>query len=183
MSAWWNRGVLHWWVLPVVALAGCGGGGAGDSGSSPDELVQAVSVDRRGAVLSELGGPDAFVITVDEVDGSVSRFETWSYFEAATQIDFVDGELLWDVEIDALPDGSWLPLMYDPMEFTMLASRADTLAALGDVDVRRVTNDADFEVSGAELWAGEQLLLMFVDDQLISVETFPLAPGVQEVAG
>lgn len=169
------------WAIAALALVGCGGGDG--SGSLPDQMVEAASVDRRGAVLSELGGPDAFVITVDDVDGSVSRFESWSYFEAATQIDFVDGELLWDVAIDALPDGSWLPVMYDPMDFTMLASRADTLAGLGDVDLRRVASDADLEVAGAELWAGEQLLLMFVDDQLISVETFPLAPGVQEVAG
>lgn len=171
------------WVLAAVVLAGCSSGGEDTSSELPDALVEAPSVDRRGAVLGELGGPDAFVITVDEVGGSVSRFESWSYFAAGTQIDFVDGELLWDVEIDGLPDGSLLPLMYDPLEFAMLASRADTLATLGDVDVRRVVSDADMDVEGAELWAGEQLLLLFVDDLLVSVETFPLAPGTQEVAG
>lgn len=201
----WRVGRVVSSVVVVAIVTACGGGSddtAGDSdGASSrdgDDGVQSIdadvpidelgaaladveSVDRRPAVLSELGGPDAFVITVDEVDGTVSRFESWSYFGAATQIDFVDGELLWDIEIGGLPDGTLLPLMYEPMEFTMLASVDDTLAALSGVDLQSVAAAADFEVEGAELWAGEQLALAFVADQLIYVETFPLAPGDQEV--
>lgn len=85
-------------------------------------LVDVESIDRRSALLAELGSPDAFVITVDDIDGVVSRFESWSYFDALTQIDLVDGELLWDIEIPGLPDGSLLPIGYSPMEFTMLSS-------------------------------------------------------------
>jgi hypothetical protein len=100
-----------------------------------------------------------------------------------TQIDFVDGELLWDIEVGGLPDGTLLPLMYEPMEFTMLASVDATLAALGDVVLEPVDAVSEFEVDGAELWAGEQLALAFVDDALVYVETFPLASGEQEVEG
>jgi hypothetical protein len=146
-------------------------------------LADVESIDRRPAVLSELGGPDAFVITVDEVGGTVSRLESWTYFSAQTQIDFIDGELLWDIEIEPLAEGAWLPRGYSPVEFTMLASVDDTLASLTDVDLQPVEAVTDFEVEGAELWAGEQLALGFIDDRLIYVETFPLAPGEQEVVG
>lgn len=195
----WRSGVGRRCLVSVaLVLAGCSGGDddvVGDGVASgdmetprgtlalPDVPVVAESVDRRPAFLSELGGPDAFVITVDEFDGTVSRFESWSYYSAGTQIDFVDGELLWDIEVGGLPDGTWLPLMYEPMEFTMLASVEATLAALGDVDLRPVDAVSAFEVDGAELWAGEQLALAFVDDALVYVETFPLAPGEQEVEG
>ena len=35
-----------------------------------------------------IGTPDAFVVTVDGIDGAIVRFESWMYHEAATQIDF-----------------------------------------------------------------------------------------------
>ena len=194
------------WLIGA-ALVACGGDGDGaaETGSSVeigsatadavddadlaelDELgalfVDVESVDRRPELLAELGGPDAFVITVDEVDGTLSRFESWSYFAAGTQIDLVDGEVLWDIATEPLPDGSWLPLMYDPSEFTMMASRDDTLGSLEGVELSRIESDVDVEVDGTEVWAGEQLMLGFVDDHLVYVETFPLAPGEPEVAG
>lgn len=148
----------------------------------PADFVGLELTDRRPAILSELGAPDAFVITVDEIDGAVSRFESWSYHDARTQIDFVDGEVLWDLETEPLPDGSWLPLGYSPMEFEMFASVDETLESLGDVELSEV-DATDVEVEGAELWAGEQLLLAFVDDQLVLVETFPLSPDEPEVVG
>ena len=148
----------------------------------PADFVGLELTDRRPAILSELGAPDSFVITVDEVDGTVSRFESWSYFDARTQIDFVDGELLWDLETEPLPDGSWLPLGYSPMEFEMLASVDETLESLGDVELSEI-DATDMEVDGAEVWAGEQLLLVFVDDQLVLVETFPLSTDEPEVVG
>ena len=186
----------------ALALAACGGGDGDTATPSPGAeqapageigpadladlgatFADVESIDRRPALLADIGGPDAFVITVDEIDGTLSRFESWSYFAAGTQIDLVDGEVLWDIAIDPLPDGSLLPLMYDPMEFTMMASRDDTLRTLEGVDVRRIESDVDVEVDGTEVWAGEQLMLGFVDDHLVYVETFPLAPGEQEIAG
>lgn len=173
------------WSVMAVAMLGlvvvsCGGDG--DGGVTAGDVRGVVSVDRRPELLAELGAPDAFVISVDEVDGSVSRFESWSYFPAGVQIDLVDGEVVWSVQIDELPDGSLLPLAYQPTEFTMLASRAETMAVLEGVELEVLSSSADVEVDGAELWAGEQLLLAFVEDRLVYVETYPLAPVAPEVA-
>jgi len=164
-----------------------GDAAGGDASSQADPIgVEDVagfeSIDRRGELLAELGGPDAFVITVDEIGGEVVRFESWSYYEATSQIDLVDGEILWDIEIDDVPDGMLLPLTFSPMEFTMLSSVDDVLGVLEDVELESLgTAAAEFEIEGAELWVGEQLVLAFVDDALIYVETYALAADDQVV--
>lgn len=154
-------------AVVMLAVAACGG----------DDVVgeDVVGEDRRPDVLAELGGPDAFVVSVDEVDGGVVRFESWRYYETATQIDFADGEVLWSVAIDPLLDGSLYPLWFDPAEFVMLASRDKVMAVLGDVALTEIDVD-DEAMPGAVLLAGDQLLLGFVDDKLVYVETFPLSP-------
>lgn len=153
-------------LVGLVALAGCTGSANDGADTSVAEQPATESVDDRSAVLAEIGAPDAFVVSVDEVDGEPARFESWTYYDADTQIDFLDGTLLWDIEIEPIDDGSFLPLQYAPGEFTMLASKADVVAELGGVELSEVDTTA-FEVEGAELLAGEQLLLAFVDDGLV----------------
>ncbi len=191
---WRRAGAASIGIL-LLAAAACGGsidtssdGGLAEPATLEDELAawtpppapEVASIDRRPVMLGQLGGPDAFVITVDEIDGTISRFESWSYFDARTQIDFVDGEVLWDLEIDDVPDGTYLPLLYSPMEFEMLASVGATLASLDDVELVRVDDGDGLDEPGSELWAGEQLVLGFADDQLVYVETMPLAAGEPE---
>ena len=149
-------------VVVVLAAAACGGG---DTDTE----------DRRPDLQAELGGPDAFVVTVDEVGGRAVRFESWMYYEAATQIDMVDGEVLWTIDVEPLPDGTLYPLQYDPGEFILLASMSDVQAGLVDVDLVEVSVGEEV-VPGGVFLAGDQLLLGFVDDRLVYVETFPLAP-------
>lgn len=142
-----------------------------------EDVTGIESIDRRGELLGELGGPDAFVISADEIAGEVSRLESWTYYAAGSQIDLIDGEILWTAPLDDLPDGSWLPLAYSPLEFTLLATVDETLASLPDVDLRSLPDAAaELDVPGAEIWAGEQLALVFVDDALVYVEAFALAP-------
>lgn len=184
-------------LVALVSLAACSGSSddtatEGDSEASSGETAEVApdvesgeyagvaSIDRRPAILSELGSPDSFVITVDEIDGVISVFESWTYYDARTQIDLIDGEVLWDMEIEPLPEGSWLAVTFSPTEFTMLASRDETMAALGAVALTQI-DATDTDVAGAELWAGEQLLLGFVDDTLVYVETFAAAPVDPEV--
>ncbi|MEA3503395.1 MAG: hypothetical protein U9R47_11505 [Actinomycetota bacterium] len=136
-------------------------------------------VDRRPGILAELGGPDAFVVTVDEVDDTVVRLESWRYYETATQIDFIDGEVLWSVAIDSLPDGTLYPLWYDPAEFTMLTSMEEVLSVLDDVALTEI-DPGEEAMPDTVLLAGDQLLLAFTDDKLVYVETYPLSPEESE---
>lgn len=172
--------------MALVVGSGCSGG-SGDGDGSTDaadavdpallDPIDVASIDRRSELRAQLGPPDAFTISAGEFDGSVSSFETWTYYSASTQIDLVDGEIAWTVPIEPLPEGSLLPVLYDPEEFELLSSSATVFGALGDVELEPIEGAADgFDVDGAELWAGEQLLVAFVDDQLIYVETYPLAP-------
>lgn len=183
-------------LAALVVGSGCSGGsgGSGEGDRSTDaadsvdagvlDPIDVASVDRRSELRAQLGSPDAFTIRAGEFDGSVSSFETWTYYSASTQIDLVDGEIAWTVPIEPLPDGSLLPVLYDPEEFELLSSSAVVFGALGDVELEPIDGAADgFGVEGAELWAGEQLLVAFVDDQLIYVETYPLAPDDRTVAG
>lgn len=136
--------------------------------------------DDRDDVLAELGPPDAFILQVGEIDDGSARFESWTYFAASTQIDFLDGEVLWDIEIDPVDEGALLPILYSPAEFDLLASKDDTTAILDGIQLSEI-DGSELEIEGAELLAGEQILLAFVDDQLVYVETYVLAPGDQEV--
>ncbi len=168
----------------VLATSGCNnsetglGGGQGATSNADIELSASVdAIDRRPDLLVELGPPESFVITADEVGGRVSRFESWQYWSSGTQIDLVDGEIAWNLGLDPLPDGSFLPLFYSPDEFVLLSSIGEVTERLGDVEFTAVDGAAaDLGVEGAELWAGEQLLLGFVDDRLVHVQTYPLAP-------
>ncbi|MEO1058433.1 MAG: hypothetical protein AAFY28_16115, partial [Actinomycetota bacterium] len=90
---------------------------------SLEELDEEGGDDQRPALMSELGTPDAFRISFDEVDGRASRYETWIYHEAASQVELIDGEVLWTVSLDELPDGTIYPLAYNPNEFTLLAGK------------------------------------------------------------
>jgi len=120
-----------------------------------------------------MGSPDAFVITVDEVDGVLVRAESWLYYEVATQIDLLDGEILWTVELEPLASGALYPLWFEPAQFDLLASTEDVRSGLADVELEEIGIEDEAFESGLFL-AGEQLLLGFVDDQLVYVETFPL---------
>ncbi|MCJ7624922.1 MAG: hypothetical protein MUO76_15580, partial [Anaerolineaceae bacterium] len=65
--------------------------------------LEADLVDDRAGVLEYLGNPDAFDISSIEVEGQEVRRESWRYFQYATRVDFVDGQAVWTVEIEALP--------------------------------------------------------------------------------
>lgn len=158
--------IIPWLLLTMSVVVGSPAAAADVDGEAPD---------RRPELLTLMGTPDAFVMTVDEIEDELVRFESWMYYEAATQFDLVDGELLWAIDLDLMPDGSLYPLQYEPAMFEPLMSRADVKAALPDVQLMEV-GIGDDAMENAGFLAGEQLLLGFVDDQLVYAESFALVP-------
>lgn len=169
-------------AVALVLIGSCSSESAIDQ-ASLDEAVAASAtfVDDRAAVLERLGAPDSFQITLDEIEGVMVRFESWSYHDLGSRIDFVDGAVAWNIEIDDLPDGSLLPIWYTPSDFELLMALDEAQAVAADLSPASQSATAvdlseggeDYE--GATLLAGDQILLGFVDDVLIYIETFALS--------
>jgi hypothetical protein len=147
----------------------------GQQAMSLEEALEIAPQDSRPTLLEEMGPPDAFSITFDELEGQVVRWESWSYFDFNTQFDFIDGELLWSVELEAVPDGSIYAHWYDPLEFQAGMSAAEVKQLLVGQELLEVNLDA-LDLEGGLALAGDQILLGFQDDQLVYVETLILSP-------
>jgi len=175
-------------VSAVAFLAAVAGGcsSANDVSTSVpqqlDDAWTAPTVDDRPGVVELLGQPFAFKVTFEEVDGTVVRFESWVYPELSTRVDFIDGEALWTIEIDTVPDDTFFPGWYDPLSFTVAMPRDDvvdvvTAASPAGVEPEAIPlDDAGPEFAGATMLVGDQIILGFADDQLVYVETLPLSP-------
>lgn len=172
-------------ILAGLLLAGCNYPGlkrpSTASGSPPGgelSLAEALAVtpeDRRPAILAEMGAPDAFSISFDTLNGQVLRSESWSYFDYGQRLDFIDGELLWTVELEPLPDGALYAHFYTPEDFSGLMSSADGRELLAGQAIQAI-DLAEGGAQGGLLLAGDQILLGFEQDRLVYVETLVLAP-------
>ncbi len=133
--------------------------------------------DNRPGILEQMGPPDAFTLSFEELNGQMVRQEEWSYFDDLTRMDFVDGTLLWTLRIEALPDASLYASYYDPQSFTEGISLAQVQALLPNQDLVEI-DTSDQGIPGGQLVAGDQILLGFDQDRLVYVQTFPLMPEV-----
>lgn len=177
---------LVWTVLLMSATVGCSDDATQPEGVDSQQLIEAVatpSVDRRPEIRAMVGPPDSFTIWVDEIEGTTVRFESWSYHDLLTRFDFVDGELVWTVELEPLPDGSLYPLFYDPAEFEPLMTVETARTLLQDAspgtDVVELDlaggEDPDPALVGGTALVGDQIVLGFADGLLVYVESFALA--------
>ncbi len=176
----------------VVALAGCGRGNKSPSPVSEETTTATTTTisessgdvtDERPELLAMLGPPDTFAIAFSDVDGTWTRYETWTYHELGTSIDLVDGGIAWDVEIAMPADGALYPLWYDPADFTALMPRDEALAVVtkatnetSEFESIRLDDPDAPEYDGAEFVVGDQIVLGFALDRLVYVETYYLEP-------
>jgi hypothetical protein len=156
------------------------------SPASPTEmtLAQALEVapqDRRPEILRLMGVPDAITITWQDLEGQSVRLEEWSYFDAQTRFDFVDGELVWTIDIDPVPDGSLFAHLYHPLDFDSSLTVDDLKAMLADQTLVEESL-AEADVPGGVALIGDQILLGFDGGQLTFVQTFVLSPDGQTAA-
>lgn len=141
------------------------------------ELADVVPLDRRPELLAALGAPESFVLSVGTAEGVASRYESWQYWSSTTQVDLVDGEIAFNVALNPVPDGTVLPLDYAPDEFVLLSTVDEVRGSLVGVELTEVEGVADeLDLPGARTFVAEQLLLAFVDDLLVYVQTYPLLP-------
>lgn len=174
-------------ALALAALA-CNASRAAQTPSPSAEgemsLAEALEVpaeDRRPEVLRLLGAPDAFTLRWQELDGQLVRWEEWSYFDLAARFDFVDGELVWTVDLDPPPDGSIYALGYNPLDFDSTMTVDEVRARLSDQTLEEASL-AEADIPSGVVLAGDQILLGFEGDRLVYVQTFILSPGEGELS-
>jgi hypothetical protein len=146
-----------------------------EAGISLDEVMATPAVDERPETLKLLGAPDAFTLQWQELQGQTVRWEEWSYFDHESRFDFVDGELLWTLEIDPAPSGSIYAHAFNPLDFEAGMSMAEVQAILPDIAMAQVPLD-EADIPGGVLLAGDQILLGFDQDQLVYLQTFIVNP-------
>lgn len=140
-------------------------------------------VDDRPEVIAYMGVPDAFDIAFVEVEGGFVRMESWRYYQFALQVDFVDGEAVWMIELEPLPAGTLFAVWYDPLAFTqgMSAVEVARLVAASSpageqpqwIDLAEGGED----LLGGTALIGDQIVIGFDQDQLVYVETIALLPS------
>ena len=128
--------------------------------------------------LTALGPPQSFSILLYQdtmEDGSVYdvRMETWTYFDAQTEITFVDGA---HVAQDPLvvEVGKVQPVPYRPEQFTGGMTLAQVLAAASLDTYLMVPLEKELLPRG-EVYYGDQLTFGLKDGELRYIESLPQA--------
>ena len=150
-----------------------------------DQALNTVMEDHRPQVLRQMGPPDTFRILFAEANGKPLRRDEWSYFDDKTRFDFINGNLLWTINLDPMPDAAINAATYDPLSFTDGMTEEAARALLSDRNLAPVdlgsagfspADQAALGITGCDILAGDQIILGFDHDKLVYVETFALAP-------
>jgi hypothetical protein len=134
-------------------------------------------VDERPEILENLGYPDEFDIAVVSVEGGVVRRESWYYYGYGTRVDFVDGVIVWTIELEAAIDDVIFPAWYDPIAFEtgMSIEAASALvqdaSPAGAIPESFDLSEGGEDLAGVMMLVGDQITLAFEDGQLAYVET------------
>jgi hypothetical protein len=144
-------------------------------GISLDEVMAAPSIDERPETLELLGAPDAFTLQWQELQGQSVRWEEWSYYDFESRFDFVDGVLLWTLDIEPAPSGSIYAHAYNPLEFEAGMTIAEVQDMLPDMVMTEFPLD-EVDVPEGLLFTGDPILLGFDEGGLVYVQTFILEP-------
>lgn len=147
-----------------------------------EAVLNAETEDHRPEILSYLGNPDAFDISIVEVDGVQIRMESWRYFQYGTRVDFVDGEAVWTIPIEPMPEGTIFAAWYHPLGFKIGMTAIEAIQVItaaspagGPPELIDLAEGGEDLIGGAAL-VGDQIIVGLEDDQVIYVETIALIP-------
>jgi hypothetical protein len=140
--------------------------------------LAAPTVDERPDILARFGPPDEFKISIVQVEGGQVRMEAWRYYGFGTRVDFVDGEIIWTVDLEPGPAHSIFPAWYDPTAFETgmtLDDARDVLTAAspaGFVPEEFNLSEGGEDLAGGVMLVGDQIMLSFDQGVLVYAETF-----------
>jgi hypothetical protein len=185
-------------IALLLALCGCGlifvlsslgalpfgldvlsGGGSGQY--TPEDLALALAmptIDQRPEILANFGPPDEFEISIVQVEGGQVRREAWRYYGYGTRIDFVDGEIVWTIDLEPGSTQALFPAWYDPTTFeTGMAIDEARQALIEASPAGFVPEEIDLaeggeDLAGGRMLVGDQIMLVFDQGVLAYAETF-----------
>ena len=145
------------------------------------EEVFEMPVDERPNVIARLGQPDSFFIIFEEsADGSISRYEEWTYISQQSIFYFIDGVFMGSETMDYPTGLVAAPYWYDPFQFTDKTSLDDVKRMVGnDLSEMEPPSELGEDVM---LYAGDQILVGFANGYLEYVETFVIETPTEEGA-
>lgn len=165
-----------------MGIVACSAGSEGWSDEDVESAFAADLVDDRPAVAAAMGRPDTFVISWLDVDGHLVQMESWGYHTFETRVDFVDGEAVLTTDLPSPEPDTIYSGWYEPAAFTTLMPMNDALAVAKEASPAGVDpefvdlSDGGEDTERLDLYVGDQVMLGFVDDQLVYVETMALEP-------
>jgi hypothetical protein len=141
--------------------------------------IEVLLSDQQQTVFDDFGWPDAFILVeMDNLQDEPIRHEIWHYYLAQTSFLFSNGVFISDSEVEMPPAGI-LPTPYTPDQFPVGVSLEEIQTLMGDVSFKPV-KDSELIQEGFQLYAGDKILLGFVDDQLVYVEALAVLPEGSE---
>lgn len=148
---------------------------------SREDLALALAlptVDERPDILARFGPPDEFEISIVQVEGGQVRMEAWRYYGFGTRVDFVDGEIIWTIDLEPGPAESLFPAWYDPTIFEtgmtiddarqVLVATSPAAFVPEEIDL----SDGGEDLAGGVMLIGDQIMLVFDQGVLAYAETF-----------
>lgn len=139
--------------------------------------LAAPKVDGRPEVLESLGRPDEFDISIVQVEGGQVRLESWRYFGFGTRVDFVDGVIVWTIDLEPVAHGTLFPAWYDPTAFHAGMTPEEVTALLtaaspaGTVPETIDISEEGEDLAGLMMMVGDQITVGFENGGLVYVET------------
>jgi hypothetical protein len=134
----------------------------------------------QAAVVAKYGFPDSFTITFYQEEFSPDftgevRDEIWRYYNDGVALTFYEGIL---VNQETIPDPptSWVPLPYQPDQFTAYASLKSILATAAIKDYFELPLEEEL-IDNGSLYYAPGLTFGTVNDRLVYVETISMKEG------
>jgi len=176
-------GVAGAFLLPQLGLQDRLAGLLGQQTYTLEEALADESVDDRQEVLAYLGRPDAFTISQVVVDGVPLRMETWRYHDFGLRVDFVEGEVAWMIDIEAVPEDTLFAAWYDPLEFELgmspsEAARLATAASPAGMTPEAIDlSEGGDDLAGGSMLVGDQIIIGLGPEGVVYVETVAMFPA------
>ncbi len=134
----------------------------------------------QNSAVTKYGYPDSFTITFYKEEFSPDftgevRDEIWRYYNDGIALTFYEGIL---VNQETIPDPptSWVPLPYQPDQFTAYASLKSILASAAIKDYFELPLEEEL-IDNGSLYYAPGLTFGTVNDRLVYVETISMKEG------